>query len=71
LGIHEPQHEVGAYEAGGAGDEEGLGVIWHVIHLDAFLKFPAELTIDREHTRTSLSYPGNGLGPGSRTHAHM
>lgn len=26
LGIQEPQHEVGAYEAGGAGDEEGLGI---------------------------------------------
>ena len=29
LGIQEPQHEVGAYEAGGAGDEEGLGFIGH------------------------------------------
>jgi len=31
LGIQEPQHEVGAYEAGGAGDEEGLGEVfcWH------------------------------------------
>ena len=27
LGIQEPQHEVGAYEAGGAGDEDGLGSI--------------------------------------------
>jgi len=27
LGIQEPQHEVGAYEAGGAGDEEGLGIL--------------------------------------------
>ena len=27
LGIQEPQHEVRAYETGGAGDEEGLGII--------------------------------------------
>ena len=27
LGIQEPQHEVGAYEAGRAGDEEGLGIM--------------------------------------------
>ena len=27
LAIQEPQHEVGAYEAGGAGDEEGFNMI--------------------------------------------
>ena len=27
LGIQEPQHEVRAYEAGGAGDEEGLRIL--------------------------------------------
>ena len=27
LGIQEPQHEVGAYETGGAGDEEGLRIL--------------------------------------------
>ena len=27
FGIQEPQHEVGAYEAGGAGDEDGLGIL--------------------------------------------
>ena len=29
MGIQKPQHEVGAYEAGGAGDEEGFGGIGH------------------------------------------
>ena len=27
LGIQEPQHEVGTYEAGGSGDEEGLRIL--------------------------------------------
>ena len=30
LAFEEPQNEVGAYEAGGAGDEEGLGGIRHI-----------------------------------------
>ena len=71
LGIKEPQDEVGTYETGGTGNKDGLGCIGHVIDLDIILLFPAEIHIDREHTRTGLSYPGNSLGPGARTHAYV
>lgn len=35
-----------------------------VIDGDATLPFPVEISIDREHSRTSLSYPGSRLSPG-------
>ena len=35
-----------------------------VIDGDAILPFPAEISIDREDSRTSLSYPGSRLSPG-------
>lgn len=38
-----------------------------MIHLDTILPFPAEFSIDGEYARTCLSYPGIGLGAGSRT----
>ena len=64
LAIEGSQHEVGAYEAGGAGDEEGLGFIGHVIDLVQIFYSPPNFLSTENIPAPAFPVQDSGLGSG-------